>query len=374
VETSNAELGLRFGSAVERFLEVRGLLDEGQRWLQSVLAIRAPAPIAARASALHVAGTLARASGQYDRSNVCHQESLELYRSIGDERGVLLAVKSLGMVSHYLEEYERAASLYRTSLAMSRASGDMPATADALNSLGVLARNRGDLDGARAFLEESLQAHQMVGDTNSAAVVINNLARVSRDQADWTSAVELSRRSLSMLDEMNDVSGVSMALSNLAVIAQRTGAAMRAVRLFGAAEALREAATGSAFLAVSPAERALCEESVALARKALGEAAFAAVWASGRRLSFDEAVAAGLSPEAESPVTSAVDPLSPREREVAVLIAAGHTNREIGERLVISEWTVDTHVRHILTKLGLRSRAQVAAWVTRLSGQSHVHN
>jgi non-specific serine/threonine protein kinase len=59
----------------------------------------------------------------------------------------------------------------------------------------------------------------------------------------------------------------------------------------------------------------------------------------------------------------AEDDLAPREREVALLIARGHTNREIAEVLVISEWTVDTHVRHILTKLGQRSRAQIAAWV-----------
>jgi DNA-binding NarL/FixJ family response regulator len=53
---------------------------------------------------------------------------------------------------------------------------------------------------------------------------------------------------------------------------------------------------------------------------------------------------------------------SRREREVAVLIARGHTNREMATELVISEWTVDTHVRHILTKLNFRSRALVAAW------------
>jgi non-specific serine/threonine protein kinase len=47
---------------------------------------------------------------------------------------------------------------------------------------------------------------------------------------------------------------------------------------------------------------------------------------------------------------------------VAALIARGHTNREIAEGLVITEWTVDSHVRHILTKLGQRSRAQIAAW------------
>jgi DNA-binding NarL/FixJ family response regulator len=43
-------------------------------------------------------------------------------------------------------------------------------------------------------------------------------------------------------------------------------------------------------------------------------------------------------------------------------MARGHTNRWIAEELVITEWTVDSHVRHILNKLGFRSRAQVAAW------------
>jgi DNA-binding NarL/FixJ family response regulator len=44
------------------------------------------------------------------------------------------------------------------------------------------------------------------------------------------------------------------------------------------------------------------------------------------------------------------------------LIARGRTNRRIAEELVIAEWTVDSHVRHILTKLGFRSRTMVAAW------------
>ena len=49
---------------------------------------------------------------------------------------------------------------------------------------------------------------------------------------------------------------------------------------------------------------------------------------------------------------------------MAALIAQGLTNRQIAEQLVISEWTADTHVRHILTKLDFRSRTQVAGWAT----------
>jgi DNA-binding CsgD family transcriptional regulator len=55
--------------------------------------------------------------------------------------------------------------------------------------------------------------------------------------------------------------------------------------------------------------------------------------------------------------------LTPREWEVATLVAEGLTNREIAERLVITERTASTHMVHILTKLGFHSRAQIAAWV-----------
>ena len=59
--------------------------------------------------------------------------------------------------------------------------------------------------------------------------------------------------------------------------------------------------------------------------------------------------------------------LSPREEEVAALVAEGLTNRQIAQRLVISERTAQNHVQHILTKLGFATRGQVAAW--RVSSQ-----
>jgi DNA-binding NarL/FixJ family response regulator len=70
-----------------------------------------------------------------------------------------------------------------------------------------------------------------------------------------------------------------------------------------------------------------------------------------------------MAPVSAAPVRTKKQPLSAREREVAVLIANGLTNRQIAARLVIAVRTADNHVQHIFDKLGVFSRAQVAAWV-----------
>ena len=62
-----------------------------------------------------------------------------------------------------------------------------------------------------------------------------------------------------------------------------------------------------------------------------------------------------------------INKLSPRERQVADLVAQGLRDKEISSRLVISRRTVESHVAHILTKLGISSRVQLAAYVARLS-------
>lgn len=55
--------------------------------------------------------------------------------------------------------------------------------------------------------------------------------------------------------------------------------------------------------------------------------------------------------------------LTTRELEIAVLVAEGHTNREIADRLVLSERTIDNHLQHVMDKLGVHRRSQVSAWI-----------
>jgi CRP-like cAMP-binding protein len=82
----------------------------------------------------------------------------------------------------------------------------------------------------------------------------------------------------------------------------------------------------------------------------------------GRRPAGRTDAGAGGAAGAAAPGGARPSPLTPREREVAALVARGLTNREIAAGLVVTERTAATHIEHILSKLGLRSRAQVAAW------------
>ena len=102
------------------------------------------------------------------------------------------------------------------------------------------------------------------------------------------------------------------------------------------------------------------------ARQALGETAFQAAYHRGLELPAEDAVAYALQQPPKKPPAPAVSdgaPLTPREMQVARLIAGGRSNKEIAADLVISQRTAEGHVEHILAKLGFTSRAQVAAWV-----------
>jgi non-specific serine/threonine protein kinase len=106
------------------------------------------------------------------------------------------------------------------------------------------------------------------------------------------------------------------------------------------------------------------------ARQALGEAAFQAAYNRGLELDAEDVLAYALEqPPAQppelprKPAVSEAAPLTPRQLQVARLIAGGRSNKEIAAELVISQRTAENHVEHILTKLGFTSRAQVAAWV-----------
>jgi non-specific serine/threonine protein kinase len=212
-----------------------------------------------------------------------------------------------------------------------------------------LARERGR--GFRGMLPRAL-------DTLGWAALLAGEPERAKDQFE---------ENLMLSKELGEKATLSWSLEGLACVAEAKGEALRAARLFGAAEALMEA-TGYRLM---PQESAMLEPYRARAHSQLGEAAWEEALAEGRAMRVDEAIGDALSKE-ESSKTSAVVPeqssassstlehpagLTPREIEVLGLVAEGLTNAQVANRLFLSPRTVQRHLNSIYHKLGVKSRA-----------------
>jgi predicted ATPase/DNA-binding CsgD family transcriptional regulator len=361
------DAGLRLGGALWHFWDLRGHLNEGRARLLELLASGAGTP-AARAKAFHAAAYLTFVQGDPTEASRLAGETLALGRQSVHPLLLASALVGLALGALMAGDPGRATALCEEGLALSRLTGERPGMYYSLYGLMEVARSQGDYERAVALMEEAHALTSEQGDPWSIAFALSILGNLVLQRGDAARAGALQRESLALRHEIDDAVGVGRCLDGLGWVASAEGRPTRAARLFGTAEALRERVGA----APHPPWRAEHERRVAATRASLGDVAFAAAWAEGRSLSLDQAIAyaraadepasASAAAPAQSSPRARPGGLSRRELEVAALIAQGHTNRRIAEALVIAEWTVDTHVRHILNKLGFRSRAQVAAW------------
>jgi DNA-binding NarL/FixJ family response regulator len=134
-----------------------------------------------------------------------------------------------------------------------------------------------------------------------------------------------------------------------------------AVRVAGACDRARE----SLGVARWPNERRWVDSWLATCRRALGRDAYNRAYDDGGASTVDQAISmVEVSARRASTGTSTVDALTTREREVAVPVAQGLTNKQIADQFIVSTGTVRSHVEHVLRKLDLHSRAQIAVWAS----------
>jgi tetratricopeptide (TPR) repeat protein len=148
-----------------------------------------------------------------------------------------------------------------------------------------VAYHRGDYGTARALTEEGLAIERELG-VHRGVASLNSLARIARSQGDHREARSLFGESLAICQEQGRKLDLAECLEEMAWLASEQRQGERAARLFGTAEALREAMGA----ALAPVDRAEHDRSVVAARTGLGEEAFAAAWAEGRALSLEDAI------------------------------------------------------------------------------------
>lgn len=303
--------------------------------------------------------------GQYEHAHALLEDGLLLYQELGDQQRVgWVRFLQAWLLFLWQQNQLLARHLVEQVLAHFRGLGSTLYSAAPLGLLGLMHLKDGDLPGSRPLLEESLAIGKQAGVEIDLVPVTFGLARLSALQGDEATAYRLYQESLTLLFTFTVYQeNISAGLEGLAVLEGGRGKPGQAARLWGAAEALREALKTP----MHPVHRASFKQALTLARTTLGEQAFAAAWEEGRSMTAEQALATLVSipqqdallspPSASQPSSPAPIGLTRREREVLRLLTEGLTNKEIAERLVVSLPTVNTHVASIFNKLGVTSRS-----------------
>ncbi|MDP9316517.1 MAG: tetratricopeptide repeat protein [Chloroflexota bacterium] len=331
IERGAVEHALRLAAALEHFWYLHGYWTEGRAWLARVLAQSDPAaPTQVRGCVLLAAGELADAQCDYPQAMAFYEESLTLFRELGDDLHIALAIQGLAHVALNQRNYEQARTLFEASLPLLRvngnnlsigralhglgdvllmqgnlelaaarfeeglgyyrAAGDQGAIAASLIYAGDVAHQRGDLSRARALCEEGLLLSRELGHKLGISWALGRLGAIMQDEGDYERAEACFGECLQVRHELRDTQGIAWALEGLAAVAAGRRQPERAAQLWGQAEALREAVGAPLSLTV----RATYERHVMVARAEMDEDRFAVAWAAGQRMSLEQAIAYAL--------------------------------------------------------------------------------
>lgn len=224
--------GLRLAGALGRFWYRRGHLIEGRKWLESVLARGEGAPASVRAEALYVAGRLATGLSDYDAARAFDEESLRIFREIGDKRGMAESLHALSHVAEVRGDYAAARSLCEESLAIFREIGDRRGIAVVLIDLGRVTHMQGEITQSQPLLDQGMALSREIGERLIIGAALHALAGVRKDRADYTVAQSLLKDSVAIFQQLGDERYIAWSVSGLAAIACSLGKYDEARRLY----------------------------------------------------------------------------------------------------------------------------------------------
>ncbi len=344
-----------------------GFLREGHRYLIRSLAL-ATEPTPSRANALWAAGTLAMFAGEFDQTSRLLDECGELAERFDDDLLRARVKESRGHAALYQGDLPTALALLEDARAGYRAVEDPLGEFD---TLILLAAATFFLDDSRVdeFSRQALALAEDHGARSSKAYALWSVGIAQWRASRLEQATHCLRECIRLFQSMHDLTGISFGVQALSWCAALASPDERAARLLGASQAVWH--TSGAKVDETNAYGMFDERSENAVRDALGRARFEQAFAEGASYSFDQALALALGEDSETgaPQQAATEKpraggaLTRREWEIAELLAQGLSNKEVAARLVISQRTAESHVEHILAKLGMTSRSQVGSWV-----------
>jgi predicted ATPase/DNA-binding CsgD family transcriptional regulator len=357
---ARAVRGLRMAAGLWEYWLIRGLIEEGAAWLEDALQ-RASGPPGTRAATLTGLAFFTCLRGEFQRGGELFAASIALYEQTDDLDGQARALAILGYWRANHGDREGSAEALDHAMQLAGQAQDRYSAAFAQLMAGLAASSMAESALARAHAARSVELFSEIGDRRGAGYARCVLADCLSGEGAPRESLTILRTCLGAFEELRDRWGLLISTISAALAHAALGDWRQTAFALGVADSLSERIGGHPFPSVQAAIDAVAAQTAAelgpsvTPRRESGRAV-----GRGDRI----AVAIGLAPEPEPALAQRQElPLTRREHEVTELIAGGLTNRQIAERLFIAQRTVDTHVGHILAKLGCSNRSQAAVLI-----------
>ncbi|WP_182481136.1 LuxR C-terminal-related transcriptional regulator [Nocardioides immobilis] len=375
VEQSDADKALRILSCLEPFWITSGAVSEARRWLDLALAETPQGDVPSLAVALRVATWFALIQVDMDAAAAVVDGMRVLVGQPGsepDRETEAQAQLAEGLLAAWLGQTERGVELIERSVEGFEETGELSTRAFALVVSGMLAGFTGHVDRGRESQHRCVALTEPKGEVYMRSFALAILGVLALAEGDTTAATQKLHEALRLKRELGDLLGTALILEFLAWTAVADDQGERAATLLGAAGSVWNLLGVSLDTLPHFSERR--RDSELAARSMQPAEAYEKSAAVGANMGTADAITFALDehpPRAKTgsgqrstdSSASKKSPLTPREREVALLVQEGLSNQQIAERLVLSTRTAEAHVENILRKLGFSSRASVAAWV-----------
>ena len=345
----------------------RGPLSDVRRILASLTEM-APPDSLPRARLLWVTASVAVSQNDYEACAALTEESLRIGRLLKDAEVVGWSLAYLALARWGVGNLAEATRLDQEALAL---AGSMELSRLELGASSVLTDillTSGELDRVLELGGEALEKSKARGELLMRSLLLNAMSQASWRQGERQRAEALAREGARCSHELNDWFSLAILIETLAWIAAEQAAYERAATILGLAQYVR----GASAFTVIESYRPQHARSVALATEGLGQAAFDAAFQRGQEMTIGEGVAFAVEGKQPPKPTPAAKPgtragLTRRQLDIAQLIADDLSNKQIADRLFLSERTVETHITNIMNKLGLNSRVQIGRLVPELT-------
>jgi predicted ATPase/class 3 adenylate cyclase len=284
-DRERAAIGLRLVQALAPFWYQHGHATEGRRWLERAIELASDDTGAPLAKVAYWLAVLLQLQGELDAALPLFERSLAIWRDLGDRDQEARELNSLGITYRLLGDLDTARSLLQDSIATARELGGGARLATALTSLGHTESDAGNFDRARQVLREALALDRMHGDTLGVALDQLSLAGVSLYAGRPREARHLLTAMLDYAVSSGNTEVLATTLELSACIAAELGDGLRAARLAGAAENIRNR-TG---MPIPQPDAVLLERFLAPVRAIIARQLWDAELAAGRALTQQQA-------------------------------------------------------------------------------------